>query len=346
MEVCSHNRFDPNTILFKINGTKCNLNCRYCSETKKSYKESMCSAECKDIMSVLPTACDIILHGGEPLLDCNAVREAISAFRKKGTKSKLSIQTNGVIDAEMKQLLLKDSDILKIGISIDGPNDQNKLRVDYYNNPAFKQVDETISFFSQHGIQIKCIATVNSANVHDPIGTLEYFLSHNNIKQVRFNPCFDVDDEGLADYAIRPLQFLEYIIKLTDYWIRHRTYRIARIDPIQSEFEAALSQVTQPYINCCKFISIYPNGQSTLCDALGIEPFEYSSISEIFTDAESKYMDILNYPCKNCGDFTDCGGGCVAIFRRFSGKDELIQEYCNYRRKLKQYIKNIISEMD
>ncbi len=342
MEVCSHNRLDPNTILFKINGTKCNLNCRYCSETKKSYKKSMCSKECKDIILALPAACDIILHGGEPLLNRDTVSKTISAFREKGMKSKLSIQTNGIIDAEMKQLLLENSDILKIGISIDGPNELNKLRVDYHNNPVFKQVDETISFFSQHDIQIKCIATVNVANVHDPIGALEYFLSHKNIRQVRFNPCFDMGDGGLADYAIRPLQFLEYIIKLADYWIRHRTYKMVRIDPIQSEIEAVLSQVTHPYINCCKFISVYPNGESTICDALGVETFGYSSISKIFTDAEGKYMDILNFPCENCKDFVDCGGGCVAIFRRFSGSDELIQEYCNYRRKLKQHIKNIL----
>lgn len=345
MEVCSHNRFDPNTMLLKINGTKCNLNCRYCSEIKKSHKEAMCIEECQNIMSALPTNCDLILHGGEPLLDCNVVSKIISAYREKGLKSKISIQTNGIIDAKMKQLLLENSDILKIGISIDGPNEQNKLRVDYCNNPVFKQVDETLTFFLQNNIQIKCIATVNSVNVHDPIGSLEYFLSHKNIKQVRFNPCFDMEDTGVADYAIRPLQFLDYTIKLVDYWIQHRIYREVRIDPIQSEIEAVLSQASNPYINCCKFISVYPNGKATICDALDVEYFEYGLISEIFTNAEHKYMDKLYYPCKNCVDFAECGGGCVAIFRRYSGRDELLQEYCTYRKKLKQYIKGIILEM-
>ena len=345
MEVCSHNGFDPNTILLKINGTKCNLNCMYCSETKKSYKSSMCSEECRDVIAALPISCDIILHGGEPLLDREAVNMAISAFRKKKTGRRLSIQTNGCIDSDMKQLLLENSDILKIGISIDGPNEQNRLRVDNYNNPVFQQIDETISFFEKHNIDIKCIATVNTANVADPIVTLEYFLSHRNIKQVRFNPCFDMNGESLADYAIKPLQFLDYILKITEYWIKHKIYKIIRIDPIQAEFEAALRPLTKPKINCHKFISIYPNGQSTICDALGTEVFEYGEVSKIFLDAEQRFNNTLVPPCQTCKDYLECGGGCVAMFRRFNGIEVLTEDYCQYRKRLKQYVRGVMSEL-
>lgn len=345
MEVCSHNGFDPNTILLKINGTKCNLNCKYCSETKKSYKNFMCSEECEAVISALPSSCEIILHGGEPLLDFNTVSAAITAFRNKRTGHRLSIQTNGCIDSDMQQLLLNNSDILKIGISIDGPGEQDSLRVDYNNNSSFQRVDETISFFEQHNIPIKCIATVHSANVHDPIGALQYFMSHKNIKQVRFNPCFDMNGKVLADYSIRPAQFLEYLLKITEYWITYRVYKCARIDPIQAEFEAVLQPVKQPCINCCKFISIYPQGQSTICDALGAESFESNTLSEIFEDAEHRFHETLVSPCRNCVNFLDCGGGCIAIFRRFKGLEMLTQEYCDYRKKLKQFIRNIMSDL-
>lgn len=345
MEVCSHNEFDPNTVLLKINGTMCNLNCKYCSEIKKSYKNSMNFEECKNIVSELPTSCDILLHGGEPLLDYNTVNAVISTFRTKKTGNRLSIQTNGCIDYHMKQLLLDNSDILRIGISIDGDDVQNSLRVDYQDNPVFQQVDETISFFEQHGIPIKCIATVNSTNMDNPIGALEYFLSHKNIKQIRFNPCFDVNEEGLATYSIRPLHFLKYILKIIEYWIAHGVYKTIRIDPIQAEFEAILKPATQAYVNCCKFVSIYPKGRATICDALGTETFQPVEVSKIFVDAEQRFHDILVGPCGDCKDFLNCGGGCIAIFRRFDGIEDLRQEYCDYRMRLKQYIRSVMHEM-
>ncbi len=345
MEVCSHNGFDPNTILLKINGTNCNLNCVYCSETKKEYKQSMCSKECDKIISLLPSSCDIILHGGEPLLDINNVNTAISAFRRKSNGHKLSIQTNGYIGQDIKQLLIENRDILRIGISTDGPREQNSLRRRYDNESVFDTVDETISFFEQHNVDIKCIATVNSISLSDPTGTLKYFISHKNIKQVRFNPCFDVSGGALATYSILPSQFLEYLLKITEYWIHNRVYKNVRIDPIQAEFEAAIRPVVKPHTNCCKFVSVYPGGQSTICDALGIKDFKPHSFSTIFEDAEGAFRDELQSPCMTCSEFLDCGGGCIAIFKRFKESKDLMQDYCNYRKKLKQYIKCIVTEL-
>ena len=345
MEVCSHNEFDPNTILLKINGTRCNLNCAYCSETKKEYHQSMCAKECAEIISSLPPSCDIILHGGEPLLNIHNVNAAIHAFRRESHGRKLSIQTNGYISQEIKQLLVENKDLLKIGVSIDGPYGKNSLRRGYDGESVFDTVDETISFLEHHNIDIKCIATVNHVSLSDPIETLKYFLSHKNIKQVRFNPCFDVSGGGLDKHSISPSQFLEYLLKITEYWVLNRVYRRVRIDPIQAEFESAITSATKACMKCCKFISIYPGGEATICDALGVQKFKPNSFSTIFDDAWEIFEDALHSPCMTCSDFSDCGGGCTAIFRRFKESEDLMHDYCNYRKKLKQSIRRIASEL-
>ena len=175
MEVCSHNCFDPNTVLLKINGVRCNLNCEYCSEIRKDLAVSMNENECAEIISQLPATCEIILHGGEPLLDENTVMSAIKSFRKKSTGRKLSLQTNGYLNDKMKQILLENADILRIGISIDGNFEQNIMRKDRLGNSVFHHVDSTISFFEKNNIDIKCISTVNSANVHSATDMMEYF---------------------------------------------------------------------------------------------------------------------------------------------------------------------------
>ena len=154
-----------------------------------------------------------------------------------------------------------------------------------------------------------------------------------------------MNGEKLADYAIRPLQFLDYILKITEYWIKHGIYKIIRLDPVQAEFEAVLRPLSEPKINCHKFVSIYPNRQSTICDALGVESFEYGAISKIFSDAEQRFYNRLVTPCQTCKDYLDCGGGCVAMFRRFDGVEILTEEYCQYRKGLKQYIRKVMSEL-
>lgn len=345
MEVCSHDKYDPNTILLKINGTRCNLNCVYCSEIKKDYKQSMSTKECSEIISSLPVSSEIILHGGEPLLNIHNVDAVIKAFRKERHGRKLSIQTNGYISQEIKQLLLINKDILKMGISIDGPFEKNGLRRGYFGESVFDTVDETISFLEDYNIDIKCIATVNQVSISDPIETLEYFLSHKNIKQVKFNPCFDVCGRELGKYSISPSQFLEYLLKIMEYCILNRVYKRVRIDPIQSEIISEITPATKVCMNCCKFISVYPGGEATICDALGIYKFRPKSYSTIFDDACGIFGDALHSPCMTCPDLSECGGGCTAIFRRFKEASDLIDEYCNYRKKLKHTIRTIASEV-
>lgn len=346
LEVCSHNHLDPSTVLLKINGTKCNMACYYCSETKKSYKTSMSLSECSKIISELPTSCDIILHGGEPLLDIDLFRAALSAFKKKNSSRKLSIQTNGCINDDVKALLLENRDILHIGISIDGPAEDNALRLDPLGNPIFLDTDRTIRFFEENGIPIKCISTINAININHPIEILSYFISHKNIMQIRFNPCFDVCENLLSQYSITPSQFFDFITKISSCWLENNLYRRIRVDPIQAEIENLLySGVNDSFrgLSCYKFVSLYPGNRATLCDALGIDEFGFSNYSDIFQSAYLHFSESRTLPCMQCPDSEFCDGGCPAIFSRFNFSPDLIREYCNYRKSFRRYIMSLIN---
>lgn len=366
MEVCSHNNSDPQTILLKINGTACNLSCKYCSEVKKKYKNIIDLGEVKELFQSLPNNAEIILHGGEPLLDANYIKETVALFRKYRPSSKLSLQTNGCISEDMKQLIIDNSDILMIGVSIDGPAPLNIFRTDRYNNPSFSMSDNTIRFFQDNGISIKCIVTINAVNVQYPTTVLDYFLGYRNIKQIRFNPCFDVLGNELTSYAVKPRQFLEFLLEIEKMWLEKKLYRSVRIDPLQSELEAVLAQQnslsrskniestckdTMQYLGgvrslkhacCCKFVSIYPNHKYTICDALGAEEFSDVFITDVFDQAERTFLNSLHRPCDSCEYFNDCGGGCVAIFRKFKDSKELVDDYCIYRREIKKQIRSLI----
>ena len=367
MEVCSHNNNDPNTILLKINGTLCNLSCSYCSEIKKSYKSVIDQEELSRLFKELPNDTEIILHGGEPLLDLDYTKEVISLFRIIRPLKKLSIQTNGCISEDMRQLIFDNKDILKIGVSIDGPGPLNVLRSDAQNKSTFERTDDTIRFFKENDIDIKCIVTVNAINVNYPIDVLNYFLGYPNIKQIRFNPCFDMSGDELAMYAIRPSEFLNFLFEIQKVWIKDKLYRTIRIDPLQAVLEDELSNqmsanennnrksvsnsIPSNYneknqgerINCCQFISVYPNRKYTICDALGVEIFDAIELSGVFSQADKVFGQSLKRPCEECVLFKGCGGGCIAIFRRFKNSRDLISDYCSYRRTLRMMIRNLVN---
>jgi uncharacterized protein len=343
MEVCSHNGLDPKTILLKINGTMCNLNCIYCSEIKKSHKSKIPLDQIKIIFNHLPFDSAIILHGGEPLLDLEYFKEVFFLFKKRNFKYKLSLQTNGVLNFETIDFLCENCGDINIGISIDGPEQQNLFRVDYSNNQIFDKVVQTIHIFEERGVNIKCIVTINAISVRQPDEILDFFLSFKNIKQLKFNPCFDSTNGKLNVYAINPMNFLKFLRILSYRWIHNHLYRRIHIDPLQSLAEKIMNENVFHYkYSCNNYISIYSDGKCTPCDALGDECFFVNNYSDIFT--LNNQNDISTFKCISCSDYQICGGGCKAILLRFKENSRLLNEYCQYRKDLTNLIRALVKQ--
>jgi uncharacterized protein len=336
MEVCSRNGLDPKTVLLKINGASCNLNCIYCSEIKKKLKRQIPLDQIEYILKQLPLDTAVILHGGEPLLDFEYFKKVFSAFKQVNFKYKLSLQTNGVLDIEAINFLCKDHEDINIGISIDGPRKQNSFRTNN-NEPVFDQVVRTMRLFEERGINLKCIATVNSISADSPAETLDFFMSFKNIKQLRFNPCFDCTKGTLNKYSVHPLVFLDFLHKLSIRWINDRLYKEIRLDPLQSTAERIINNDIRYYYPCNNYISIYSDDKCTFCDALGDEHFIVHDYSNIFNlNNQNK-----KFKCSSCHDYPLCGGGCNAIMARFAQNESLLIDYCQYRKGLARIIRDI-----
>lgn len=340
MEVCSYNSFDPNTVLLKINGTACNLCCHYCSEIQKHKPERMSLEYIRDIFENLPKDTSIILHGGEPLLDASYIENIIKLFCDI-RKQKLFIQTNGVIDNEMLRVLVKYKNVVNIGISIDGPEEQSSFRKLKNGDTVWDCVNSTIDSLCSQNIKVKCIATIHKKNVFNPELFLDYFLSKKNVTQLRINPCFDVTADGLADYAITPTQFYLFIKEILSLWISKSLFNRIRIDPIQASIEQILSNREVSHRNCSKFVSIYAENMCTLCDSLGDISFVSHGWGAIFDQVDSLTNDLLKDTCQKCSYSFSCNGGCIGIFNRFLPWKDLSLEYCNYRRNFWTLIKSL-----
>lgn len=346
MEVCSHNQNDPYTLLIKINGTKCNLHCTYCSEIKKTVESSMGREECRNIILNAPEGSALILHGGEPTLDIELLNEAFMSYRKRSDKQyKLGIQTNGYISNAIQDLIINNADILNIGISMDGPGQLDAYRISDNGSYTCSKVDMTLRNLEAAKIPIKIISTINAVNISHYKDIIEYFTSYENITMIRINPCFDVINNDIAYYAVSPEEFLEFLKKSTDYWIRNKLYQRIRLDPIQAEVEAQINHQTW-HRNCTRFVSVYPGGFYTICDAWGMKGFNTLKIEKAYTNAKEFENSLMSTDiCTCCKRRNVCSGGCPAIINRFINNSSLLNEYCNYRIGFKKYISSMIKNM-
>lgn len=107
---------------------QCNLRCPYCYEKHKD-NESMSIERAKAILEQELTEDDgttdveIDFFGGEPLLEFDTIRAVVEYAKSRSyPKSYIFfITTNGtVLSASQKEWLLQNTDVLQIGLSLDG----------------------------------------------------------------------------------------------------------------------------------------------------------------------------------------------------------------------------------
>lgn len=350
MEVCSQNLFDPQTVLLKVNGNKCNMACEYCSELPKEFSEEQCTFEyekIKMILEKLPKDTDIILHGGEPsLIGIENVKKIASLIHTLGFRIKLTIQTNGMLSDKWIEFFKENEELIRVSVSIDGNSCCNAFRKTKNEDKdiAFETVDNFLCKIDALAIEFRCIATVNSLSWDKGNQIVEYFNKFNYLKFLRINPCFDIDCNGVKKWAITPLQYLQCLKDVFYTMITTEAYRQYRVDPLMDIAESIQRQSKEYEFKCNKFSSIFPNGLITSCDAMR----EIVQCVEIGEDMFAKftqpqYVFECIDKCNNCGSLSICKGGCPPLMHRYSiYAPELLNEYCQYRVQIRQYIQNFI----
>jgi len=92
---------DTLSIILKLVGEVCNLDCTYCYEKRKPYEGNRI-LQPETVSSVLKRfgkrPLRIELHGGEPLLyPMKKMDELVQMFDSHGPQVRVAIQTNGVL---------------------------------------------------------------------------------------------------------------------------------------------------------------------------------------------------------------------------------------------------------
>jgi uncharacterized protein len=368
---------EPLSVILKLVGEACNINCYYCYEKRKPYERSS-RIPLTTVTRLLTLAegrpLSLELHGGEPLLyGLKQTRALLAVLREYPGKISLSIQTNAtMVDEAWLDMFAEEWPDIDIGFSLDGDAEANGNRVDYRDRNTTDQVERALSLAAHRRLNVGVISTVTSDVVRRPADVLDFFAGFEAIRVVKFSPCFDFNvrpkhlspgnkdslllldtgGEGHAGWAITPNEFADFLLDAYDHWRSAGLYRRFLVEPFTSVLRTIAGTSSKfchfSESKCAFVMTLYPDGSLGSCDELGMDDallgnvYSLASLNDVVdmrTNSVLKSsLDNLLMKCTTCDYQTTCGGGCLATRRRYLGSS-YYDDYCDYRIRLVDHVR-------
>ncbi|MBP2471860.1 uncharacterized protein JOF53_000732 [Crossiella equi] len=368
---------DSLTVILKLAGAACNINCYYCYEKRKPYpNENWLSPE--TLGAFLDAAGErplrIVLHGGEPLLiGPRRMRPLLERLKAYPGVVELTMQTNAMLLTDTWIDLFDEffPDI-DIGVSVDGPREANAHRVDYRDRPTFNQVLRGIELLRRRGKQIALCITVTDLVLDKAAETMELVASFPHVRAVRLSPCLDYNvrtlkfpkantanllalngaARGAAGWATTPTEYARFVADCFDVW-SERYCESFLVEPLFSMLlhftgaEVTLtdwSGVKEPFI-----LALYPDGRIGASEEISTPDATIGSVDTVRSLDEIIGMQ-RNEPlltgmrellarCASCTHVSVCSGGSLADRLRLRDTD-WDEEYCTSRKWLIDYVRS------
>ncbi|HET9773003.1 MAG TPA: radical SAM protein [Acidimicrobiia bacterium] len=371
---------EPLSVILKLPGETCNINCHYCYEKRKPYPSARFLGP--DVLRALLRAAGgrplaLELHGGEPLLLGQARLQALlDEVRRYPGPITVSMQTNGTLLSDAWLDFFDDEwPDIEIGVSLDGDTRANGHRVDYRGRPTSDAVEAALRRLAGRGRPVGVISVVTRASLGRAAAIIEHFTGFPAVKQVKFAPCLDFnvrtkvmppgnrrrlallnpDGQGVPGWATTPLEYSRFLVDAFDAWVATGAYRRFLVEPLTSIIRALHGKSSSfchfSESKCAHVLTLYPDGRLGSCDELSMPEAELASIGSVrslddITDLRTnpllrRGLDRLLEKCDGCPYRPTCGGGCLATRLRYAGTP-YDDEYCAYRMQLIDHVREAL----
>lgn len=299
-------------------GAGCNMNCRYCFAGHQDCSQTQANPYVNEEVlldkiskkNIAPNS-KIVIWGGEPLANEDALRAAIKFLRKHWAQT-IQIPTNGFALNDEWIKFFNDNNIM-ISISHDGPGQKyrgydffqdesyiNKLRqvkrfsschyVLHRYNTDIKAINRYFLDFSDR--LGRCVGATGGLIRHTNPYTAEFIprKSDGSLQKTCESAVYTVS-EGLAG---NNMQLNTWLLRKFGKYLR-----LALFGP---------REWSQPFCDSTKILCIGLDGKEFLCHA---EAELLASKPEVVTTTEDNFK--FSQMCLNCDMFQLCGGVCAAI---------------------------------
>lgn len=364
------------TVIAKLPGDVCNINCHYCFERRKPYPGAQfltpaVLARFLTLAGGRPLA--LTLHGGEPLLLNRSKMTALLAqLRHYDGPITLGIQTNGLLlDNAWLDFFDQEWPGLTIGLSLDGDELSNIHRVDHRDRPIFGQVLRTMELLAARGRRVGLIMVVTRQALGRAAEIMPRFAELGCVDMVKLAPCMDFSvvskqyptpsgrtilqlnstSTGRPGWATTPGEYTEFVEQAIECWRSAGLFRHFLLEPALSALRAVSHRPTEftefsdqkePFI-----VTLYPDGRIgssdhfTMPEALLGHVDDIDSLDDILdfrgNAALLASLDELSEYCAGCRHRLTCRGGSLADRLRYH-RAGLAEEYCDARRDLLDFV--------
>ncbi len=252
MNAESHRDIHPFSVMAKVTGPACNLDCTYCFYLEKEHlypQETQWTMPADVLESFIrqemeaqkSPAVSFAWQGGEPTLaGIDFFARAVELQKKyAGTKTfENVIQTNGVLLDDAWCAFLAKNNFL-VGISIDGPQEiHDRYRRNKAGRGSFDQVMRGIGLLKKHKVEFNTLTVVHRQNALYPLDVYR-FLKNIGSRFMQFIPIVERSSaapsgEGLqlahphfrsganvTGWSVDPLQYGTFLCSVFDEWVRH-----------------------------------------------------------------------------------------------------------------------------
>ncbi len=314
----------------------CNFACPYCYE-EGAAKNKIMNKDIEDLIVKLVSSykglerLNIDWYGGEPLLAFNIIKSLSNRLMALPVREyKATLITNGYLLDENKILQLKELQISRLQITIDGlEKTHNQRRPHKTNNDSYirilTNIDSLCELYPEAEIHIR--VNIDKNNSDDFFQLFDHFKSKfKNPKSfvypayiTEFNPC------KTSFCMMNRTDQAEFALKNLDKYPFSRFYY-----PVTK-----LGECTARFMN--SFV-IGPEAElyKCWCD-VGEESKSIGNLIEGITNSSlyTQYMTesdpLFDEKCTNCSYFPICNGGCA--FRRLKNKyNEELDDVCTIQK--------------
>lgn len=319
VEKKAHNHI---TIMLKMVGIQCNMQCHYCYENQ--YQYTGINNECMTVEEIIKALqifsnfnyIKIVFHGGEPLLaPINDVKLVLNNLKTLfPNKYEIQFQTNGtLINEEWINLFLEIKIKLIVSVSLD-PKGKKDLRQSDNNIGYRKKVFRNIQELSKNNINVGVISVAHKYNLYDfnkfIVKVIEYGAKFLTINKYRYRTETD-------DLFISEKKYNNQLKKIFAFWVNNKLYSQIQIQPFMSLLsdnpnKSCLFLADKK--KCTYFRTIYKN-KTYYCEHFKCLPL------------------IQNRECDYCDIYDWCGGGCLAEMKDTT--------FCSSRKDFKKFIEMV-----
>lgn len=263
----------PISVLMKPSSGMCNMKCDYCfycDETKKRAQQSFGFMKEETLKNIIRKTMlraeggiSYAYQGGEPTLrGIDFFRKALEyqkQYNRNGIRVHNAFQTNGYLIDEEWCRFLKENRFL-VGVSLDGTREvHDAYRHGKDGGPTYDRVVRATRLMDEYGVDYNILTVVNRRVAGCIEEIYENFRRH-GWKYQQYIACLDPLEEphGQNEYALRPAEYGEFLIRLFNLWY------------------ADLQKRQQPYIRMFEnYISILAGYCPEACDQRGTCGVQY-----------------------------------------------------------------------